>query len=132
MLTKSLEHDGQVVHNSTGDADTMIVVCTIQFAREGRETTVVADDTDILVILMYHWRQDMADVYFRSETNRSQQSLTMWKVRDLTSKADSKGHIVTQEGISTEPSKVEAAILWPTPMNKMRFKTISRTVLALS
>ena len=28
------------------------------------------------------------------------------------------GHIVTQEGISTEPSKVEAVISWPTPMNK--------------
>ena len=48
MLSKSLEHDGQVVHNGTGDADTMIVECTIQFAREGRETTVVADDTDII------------------------------------------------------------------------------------
>ena len=25
---------------------------------------------------------------------------------------------MTQEGISTEPSKVEAVISWPTPMNK--------------
>ena len=27
LLSKSLEDDGQVVHNSTGDTDTMIVVC---------------------------------------------------------------------------------------------------------
>ena len=28
------------------------------------------------------------------------------------------GHIVTQDGISTEPSKIEAVITWPTPTNK--------------
>ena len=32
------------------------------------------------------------------------------------------GHIVTQEGISTEPSKVEAVISWPTPMNKRELR----------
>lgn len=49
----------------------MIVECTLQFAREGREVSVVADDTDVLVLLMYHWNQDMADIYFhRGKENK--------------------------------------------------------------
>ena len=51
--------DGQVVHQSTGDADTMIIQCALQYAIKS-EVNVIADDTDILVLLMYHWKQNMA------------------------------------------------------------------------
>ena len=64
-----MKADGQEVHNSTGDADTLIVECALKLSREGREVSVVADDTDILVLLMYHWEQNMADVYFHSEAS---------------------------------------------------------------
>ena len=65
MLTRCLEADGQIVHNSTGDADTLIVECALEYARQGTEVSVVADDTDVLVLLMYHWCQNMADVQGR-------------------------------------------------------------------
>ena len=45
-----LKVDGQTVHQSTGDADTMIVCCALQYANQGTEVTVVADDTDVLVL----------------------------------------------------------------------------------
>ena len=38
----------------------MIIQCALQYAIEGSEVNVVADDTDILVLLMYHWKQNMA------------------------------------------------------------------------
>jgi len=34
------------------------------------EVNVVADDTDVLILLMYHWRETMGDVYFLSEPKR--------------------------------------------------------------
>ena len=37
----------------------MIIQCALQYAIES-EVNVVADDTDILVLLMYHWKQNMA------------------------------------------------------------------------
>ncbi len=57
LLSHYLESDGQTVHNST---DTMIAACALQIANEGMEVNVVADDTDVL-ILMYHWRESMED-----------------------------------------------------------------------
>ena len=42
----------------------------------------MADDTDILVLLIYHWKINMATVYFKSEAKK-----TMWKVQDLIANA---------------------------------------------
>ena len=47
-LSHFLEADA---HICTGDADTMIVTCALQYATQGtKEVTVVADDTDVLVL----------------------------------------------------------------------------------
>ena len=66
LISKYLRDDGQVVHQSTGDADTMTVRCALQYAIEGSEVNVVADDTDVLVLLMYHWNQNMESNYIFS------------------------------------------------------------------
>ena len=87
-----MQCDGQAVYNSTGDADTMIVVNTLRITSEGNEVNVVADDTDVLILLMHHWMDTIADIFF-SETKKSQKkSLQVWKIHDLISKA---GKIVT-------------------------------------
>ena len=88
LLGHYLEADGQFVHNSIGDAYTIIVACALQFAIRGSNVNVVADDTDVLVLLIYHWNQDMADIYFQSEAKKSQKKdLMVWKIRDLMNKA---------------------------------------------
>jgi len=51
---------------------------------------VVTEDTDILVLLMHHWKDGMADVYFRSESNKKQSKI--WRIHDLVTKA---GNLVT-------------------------------------
>ena len=66
----------------------MIVACALQMAMEGKEVTVVADDTDVLILLMYHWTESMADVYFLSEPKKSQKKgLQVWRICDLITKA---------------------------------------------
>ncbi len=88
LLSHHLEANSQVVKQSTGNADTMIVACALQFAIEGNEVTVVADDTDILVLLMYHWKENMANIHFQSKPKKSQRtSLFSWNIRDLVTKA---------------------------------------------
>ena len=53
LISQYLRDDGQFVDQSTGDADTIIIQCALQYAIEGSEVNVVADDTDVLVLLMY-------------------------------------------------------------------------------
>ncbi len=48
---------------------------------------MVADDTDVLILLMYHWRESMADVYFLPEPKKK--GLLVWRVCDLITKAGS-------------------------------------------
>ena len=58
----------------------MIVACALQMAMEGKQVTVVADDTDVLILLMYHWTESMADMYFLSEPKKSQKKgLQVWR-----------------------------------------------------
>ena len=50
---------------------------------------VVVDDADVLILLMHHWKEIMADVYFLSEPKKSQKKgLQVWRIRDLISKAE--------------------------------------------
>ena len=44
----------QIVYHGNGDADTSIAQCALQYADQGHEVSVVADDTDVLVLLMCH------------------------------------------------------------------------------
>ena len=79
-----MRDDGQVVHQSTEDADTMIVRCALQYANEGSEVNVVADDIDVLVLLMYHWNQNMQSIYFLPKARKD---LKIWRISDLVRQA---------------------------------------------
>ena len=57
---------------SESDADTHIISAAIALASDGNHTTVIADDTDILVLLLFHWNADMADIHLRSERKEAQ------------------------------------------------------------
>ena len=80
LLSCHLKADNQVVHQCSGDADTMIAAYAIQYATQGIEVTVIANDTDVLILLVYHWQKEMANIYFLSEM-KSQKKL--WNVKDI-------------------------------------------------
>ena len=54
------------VIQSDGDADVMIVMEAIKLAAENA-ITVFSNDTDVLVLLMYHWSPFICDIYFSTE-----------------------------------------------------------------
>ena len=48
----------------------MLVEKGIQKARDGDIVTVVADDADTLILLLYHWHDNMRAVYFFRSSHR--------------------------------------------------------------
>ena len=78
-----LSGHGYVVGQSANDADTLIVKHALQSAKSGNPTVVVADDTDIIVLLMHQYQMNtMEDVFFQSEaTRRSKSGLRIISIR---------------------------------------------------
>ena len=54
-----------------GDADRTITMKGIEVAGERKSATAVADDTDILVMLVHMWDQTMGDLFLRHEARKS-------------------------------------------------------------
>jgi len=67
-----LQASGYSVCQAAGDADTLIVSTALELATEMKPVTVVASDTDILVMLTYHWKPNMGEIWMKREsTSRS-------------------------------------------------------------
>jgi len=77
MLSQKLETSGCEVHQSTGDADLLIVKTALASAQE-RETIVIASDTDILVLLIHHTDITKHDVWLQSEAKK--ESSKCWNI----------------------------------------------------
>ena len=72
LLSKHLRDNGHKVRQSENDADTKIVDEALQIACRGEAVTVVADDTDILVLLLHFWNSEMGQIFMRSEPKKQQ------------------------------------------------------------
>ena len=57
-LAKILKTDGQLVHQSESDADILIASTVLTIART-EPATVVADDTDIAILLFHHYNYSL-------------------------------------------------------------------------
>lgn len=69
LLANTLRSAGCTVHHAKGDADLLIVTKAIEGA-EIRDTVVVADDTDILVLLVHHAQNTTCNVWFKPSTKK--------------------------------------------------------------
>ena len=67
LLSRHLQATGYSTAKSTGDADILIVKKALEYAAEV-DVVVAADDTDILVLLMYHWTDSLKEMFFSTET----------------------------------------------------------------
>ena len=70
LLGKALEGSGHHVVYSQSDADTLIVSTALDIATSNRKVTVVSDDTDVLILLIYHWNSEAADIFFHSKAKK--------------------------------------------------------------
>ena len=77
MLSEFLIADRQTVGNCKEDADTKIVKCVIDFA-EHCDVNVVANDTDVALLLLFHWKPLLHKITFTSEKK-------YWNIRDVVS-----------------------------------------------
>ena len=59
LLATKLENDGHSVVRCPSDADTEIVGVALDSAGNGNTVTVVAEDTDIFVLLLYFWNSSI-------------------------------------------------------------------------
>ena len=64
LLGESLQRAGFEVHNAPGDADVLIVSTAVTVAMK-KTTVLVGEDTDLLILLLHHYKQ--GDLYFMSE-----------------------------------------------------------------
>ena len=82
LLTTHLRGTSHQVEVSCGDAATLIVSNALEFAWIGQ--TVVAEDTDVLIVLVYHWINCMGDIFIRKESMLSTPG-EMISMKDATS-----------------------------------------------
>lgn len=89
LLSSHLTREGHDIRNSDGDADTLIVSTALEYASKGKEVVVVASDTDILVLLMFHWEVGM-DIFMYAETGKRNTGQKEWNIEDLVLSAGEK------------------------------------------
>ena len=69
--------------HAKGDADVLIVETTVQSAMSC-ETTLVGDDTDLLVLLCFHVKEDSCEVFFKQEARSgTKKSPRCWNIKYL-------------------------------------------------
>ena len=66
FLMIAFEREKINVIQSDADTDVMIVMEAIKLPAENA-ITVFSDDTNVLVLLMYHWSTFICDIYFSTE-----------------------------------------------------------------
>ena len=65
FISQLVADDAQNVINCDSDADTKIVQASINTSMKSTKTAVVvADNTDIAIMLLYHWKDQMCDFLF--------------------------------------------------------------------
>ena len=91
MLSQYLKDDGNKVINCSGDADSTICHTALDLATTGeKEVVLIADDTDIFVMLIYHWKSEMKNIIFFQ-----QKMLRGWNIASLFPRLDKvKDHIL--------------------------------------
>ena len=83
FLSNELRREGHDVRNSLGDADTQIVAAALEYAEyANKDVVVVAADTDVLVLLMFHWKNGM-NLYMLSDVPSNKEAKQVWKIEDL-------------------------------------------------
>ena len=69
LVTEELEKKGCTVINAPGDADVDIVKVAIR-ASQHQPTTLIGEDTDLLILLLYYAETNNRGHYFRSDKSK--------------------------------------------------------------
>ena len=77
LSSKYLEEGGQEVIQCNGDVDQQLFQPQSVFfsAKTDNPVMVVADDTDIAIMFLYHWNGEMLEIIFNSKKTETAQSI---------------------------------------------------------
>ena len=70
LLSQELERHNYASIQSKGDADVLIVSTALEYASSSQDTVVWAEDTDIIVMLAYHWKNALSKIYLCMQKKR--------------------------------------------------------------
>ena len=85
-MTPELIAGGNTVKQSTDDADAMIVSAALESALIRKTVTVFGNDTDLIIMLLHHWNEEMANILVRSEyTIKGGKQLKQLSITEATS-----------------------------------------------
>ena len=91
LISKYLQEDNQTVIKCDGDADRSVVSAAIclAFPKTDNPVIIVADDTDIAIMFLYHWNVLMSDIIFNSK-----KSQTVWSIKSACFNLENKEHLL--------------------------------------
>ena len=91
LISKYLEEDGEVVIQCDGDADPTVVSTAVSLSSPKTDNPVmaVADDTDITIMLLYHWNGEMSEIIFNSKKLE-----TEWSIASASSNLEDKEQLL--------------------------------------
>jgi hypothetical protein len=84
LLSEKLLNAGCNVIQAPDDADLLIVKTAVESAKSN-STVLVGDDTDLLVLMIYHGDIDGKDLFFRPEPRQRSKTSRVWNVRETKS-----------------------------------------------
>jgi hypothetical protein len=80
ILSSSLEQAGCLTIKASGDADVLITQTAI-LASKSTNTALVGDDTDLLVLLLYHTDMNGCQLFFRPEPKQNAKKPRLWNIK---------------------------------------------------
>ena len=81
MLRQKLDQNGCSTLQAEGDADVLIAKTAVKLS-ESQATTLVGDDTDLLILLLYHYDPQSRELFFRPEPRQNTRSRT-WAIKEV-------------------------------------------------
>ena len=81
MLAKGLEDDGCKIKKAEGDADLLMCLETIK-AAESNTTVLIGDDTDLLILLLFHSKQTSNDIHLQSLQDKGKKDVCINSMKD--------------------------------------------------
>ena len=88
LLSEMLKKRGCSVHNADGDADVDIVYAAVS-SSEYATTIVIGEDTDLLILLLYHARNRGFKLYYCSDIRRRQPANPVYDIHAIQSQLGS-------------------------------------------
>ncbi len=80
ILSSQLEKAGCSTAHASGDADVLIVLTAVHPSKSV-DTVLVGEDTNLLVLLLYHAALNSKELYFRPEPKSNARKVRLWNIK---------------------------------------------------